>query len=244
MFLFVTHPFDTGDRVFVDEENFIVKKMGLFATTFQRSDGTETYYFNSQLFNKFITNVRRSGKTFENMTLQVAWRTPLEKLDELERLMKEWLATEENRWYDPGTAVTLQSINFQRSLEFTMGIGHNGNWQDWGLRNARKTAFIAAAQYFCRQLGITYQDSPLPVTLIDSNGQQLSLPGNVVPIEEPLSPGPMSPGNEEVEETKEDIVRPVLGFYPPKGNRTMLTRMRKSKYKKGHLQAMAGGGGD
>ncbi|KAK7054887.1 hypothetical protein VNI00_003350 [Paramarasmius palmivorus] len=40
--------------VFVDEENLIVKKMGLFATVFTRVDGTETYYFNSQLFNKFM----------------------------------------------------------------------------------------------------------------------------------------------------------------------------------------------
>lgn len=36
------------------EENLVVKKVGLFATVFQRFDGTETYYFNSQLFNKFM----------------------------------------------------------------------------------------------------------------------------------------------------------------------------------------------
>ena len=42
MFTFVTHPFDTGDRVFVDNENLVVRKMGLFATTFTRVDGTQT----------------------------------------------------------------------------------------------------------------------------------------------------------------------------------------------------------
>jgi hypothetical protein len=36
------------------EENLVVKKVGLFATVFQRYDGTETYYFNNQLFNKFM----------------------------------------------------------------------------------------------------------------------------------------------------------------------------------------------
>jgi hypothetical protein len=141
-------------------ENLVVKKMGLFAvggpytcpsrsvtcclqTTFMRADGTETYYFNSQLFTKFITNVRRSGvnyssydtyyslliffqKMFENLTVQVAWRTPLEKLDQLEKCMNDWLATEENRWFEPNTAVTLQKIDYQRCLEFTMAIGHNG----------------------------------------------------------------------------------------------------------------------
>ncbi len=47
-------PYDTGDRCFIDDENLVVKKMGLFATIFTRADGTETYYFNSMLFNKFM----------------------------------------------------------------------------------------------------------------------------------------------------------------------------------------------
>ncbi|KAF8165120.1 Mechanosensitive ion channel-domain-containing protein [Crassisporium funariophilum] len=126
MFLFVTHPYDTGDRIFIDQENLVVKKVGLFATVFARSDGTETYYFNSQLFTKFITNVRRSGKTFENLTMQVAWTTPLTKLDALEKCLNDWLSTEENRWFEPSTNIVLQHIVYQRYLELTIGIGHNG----------------------------------------------------------------------------------------------------------------------
>jgi len=38
-------PFDTGDRCFIDEENVVVKKMGLFATTFTRADGTTLYVY-------------------------------------------------------------------------------------------------------------------------------------------------------------------------------------------------------
>ena len=30
-YFFWDSPFDTGDRVFIDEGNFVVKKMGLFA---------------------------------------------------------------------------------------------------------------------------------------------------------------------------------------------------------------------
>ncbi len=56
----INSPFDTGDRCFIDGENLVVKKMGLFATTFIRADGTQVYYFNSQLFVKFISNIRRS----------------------------------------------------------------------------------------------------------------------------------------------------------------------------------------
>jgi len=122
MFLFVTHPYDTGDRIFIDLENLVVKRVGLFATVFIRSDGTETYFFNSQLTSKFIINVRRSGKTFENLTMQVAWTTPLKKLDALEKCLNNWLSTEENRWFEPSTNITLQNIQFQRYLELTMAL--------------------------------------------------------------------------------------------------------------------------
>ncbi|CAL1701610.1 unnamed protein product [Somion occarium] len=124
MFLFVTHPFDTGDRCFIDDDNLVVRKMGLFATIFARADGTETYYSNSLLFTN--TNARRSAKTAENLTMQVAWRTPLEKLDALEECLNEWLSTEQNRWFESSTGVTLQKINFQRHLELTIIIPYNG----------------------------------------------------------------------------------------------------------------------
>lgn len=125
MFLFVTHPFDTGDRCFIDTENLVVKKMGLLATVFTRADGTETYYFNSQLFTKFITNARRSDKTGELCTLFVSFKTSLEKIDELEKCMNDWLATEENRWYQPQTSVVFQRIENQNFMEIALAIPHN-----------------------------------------------------------------------------------------------------------------------
>jgi len=58
--------------------------------------------------------------------MQVAWTTPLAKLDTLEKRLNDWLSTEENRWFEPSTNIVLQNISFQRYLELTIGIGHNG----------------------------------------------------------------------------------------------------------------------
>lgn len=63
---------------------------------------------------------------FENLTMQVAWRTPLAKLDMLETHLNEWLSTEENRWFEPSTSLSYSKIENQRYLEITIGIGHNG----------------------------------------------------------------------------------------------------------------------
>ena len=41
--------------------------------------------------------------------------------------------------------------------------------RDWGLRNARRTAFHAAVNYYCRQLGIVSYNSPIPVAFTDQD---------------------------------------------------------------------------
>ncbi|KAI6128463.1 Mechanosensitive ion channel-domain-containing protein [Pisolithus croceorrhizus] len=227
MFLFVTHPFDTGDRCFIDTENFVVKKMGLFATVFLRSDGTESYYFNSQLFTKFITNVRRSDKMAEGLTMQVAWRTPLAKLDELEKRLNEWLATEENRWFQPTTSIMLQSINFQRYLEISVAIPHNSTWQDWGLTCARRTAFCAAVQHYCRQLGIVCFESPMPIEVADADTQLFTpAPEAEVVFEDASGEGDGAPRN-------------LLGFTPPHPAGSHL-RARKSRGRKAAMRTVDG----
>ncbi|KAI0796486.1 Mechanosensitive ion channel-domain-containing protein [Abortiporus biennis] len=238
MFLFVTHPFDTGDRCFIDEENLKVKKMGLFATIFTRADGTETYYFNSMLFTKFIINARRSAKTAENLTMQVAWRTPLEKLDALEKCLNEWLATEENRWYEPNTSVTLQKINYQRHLELTIGIPHNSNWQDWDLKLRRKTAFHAAVNYFCRQLGIIAHEAPMPIAYADHETMDY-MPMTPTPIDEDSFP---SPEPEQTGYHRDGTKAIYLGFAPPSDKPVPGIRARKSKGRKNILRTMGADG--
>jgi len=225
MFLFVTHPFDTGDRCFIDAENLTVKRMGLFATVFVRSDGTEAYYSNNQLFTKFITNVRRSDKMVEGLTMQVAWRTPLEKLDALENRLNEWLATEENRWFQPSTSISLQKIAFQRHLEITITIPHNSTWQDWGVKNARKTAFHAAVQYYCRQLGISACESPIPIAYLDSDIQMTP----AIPEIEHHNP-------EHPVRRSEGPTKNFLGFTPPQERGSQQLRARKSKSRKAVLR--------
>ncbi|TBU44799.1 Mechanosensitive ion channel-domain-containing protein [Dichomitus squalens] len=244
MFLFVTHPYDTGDRCFIDDENLVVKKMGLFATIFTRSDGTETYYFNSQLFNKFITNVRRSDKTAENLTMKIAWKTPIEKLDQLEKCLNTWLQTEENRWFQPSTSITLQHIHFQQYLECTIGIPYNSNWQDWGLHNARKTAFHAAVNYYCRQLGIVAYEPALPLAYANADTLEIAVGPEATSAEQDedgeLAEGdpPASPADPA------DRKAAVLGFTPPREDGIPSgMRRRRAKSRKAMFRTFGGADG-
>ena len=49
----------------------------------------------------------------------------MEKIDELEKCINDWLSVEENRWYQPSTSIVFQNISNQNYLEVTIGICHN-----------------------------------------------------------------------------------------------------------------------
>jgi hypothetical protein len=80
IFLFITHPFDVGDRVFIDNFNYIVHEIGIITTTFRRWDGQLILSPNSILLTKNIVNVRRSPNMMEIVELHVHVKTPNEKV--------------------------------------------------------------------------------------------------------------------------------------------------------------------
>ena len=249
---------------------FAQKIIGI-QTVFTRSDGTESYYFNSQLFNKFMyvdgtsclidgitdaslsTNARRSDKTAENLTMQIDWTTPLQKIDALETCLNRWLETEKNRWYLPNTAIMLQNIKNMRHLECTIGILHNGyvisslrnyreskltcfysNWQDWGLHNARRTAFHAAVNYYCRQLGISNYSPVQPVQFTKSHelNNYQDEEDFMDPSFDADEPSPM-PAHQQLPGAqlarKETYMPASMGFQPPPDKPVPGMRARKSK---------------
>jgi len=168
--------------------------------------------------------------------------------------MNEWLQTEEHRWFEPSTSITFQHIHYQRHLEFTMGIGHNGTWQDWSLRLARKTAFSAAAQYFSRQLGIIAAESPIPIVYANRDTQVWEYPdlvvddgSSVINMQQPNSPrSPKSPwapvhpsGLAHGHGPGEKVS--WLGFEPPT-NQPSALRARRAKSKKSVMRSQMGDG--
>lgn len=115
-------------------------------------------------------------------------------------------------------------------------------WQDWGLRMARKTAFHAAVQHYCRQLGVTTHASPIPVVYADPVTLEVSVTSP--PLDDDggvLSPASAIDGPAVAEDT--EPVRPALGFVSPESQRAEM-RARKTR-RKAVLRSMgAGAGGD
>ncbi|PWY98096.1 hypothetical protein BCV70DRAFT_202273 [Testicularia cyperi] len=163
IFIFVTHPFDTGDRIQIGEKVFVVKRMSLLSCLFVNDLNQDVYISNVILAATTIINMRRSGYQWECITAQFDFNTPLEKLDAVEADMIHWLQTEPERLFVPSTAIVPQQIEYMRSMECTIGMTHADTWQDWGRRFYRKNAFFAAFSFYCKKHGIRYANSVQPI---------------------------------------------------------------------------------
>ncbi|PWN43600.1 hypothetical protein IE81DRAFT_322258 [Ceraceosorus guamensis] len=173
VFLFVTHPFDTGDRICLDTDVMAVKKMSLLSSEFTLWNNTNLYIANELLSTMLIVNYRRSGYQWECATMQVAFDTPLETLDAVQADVIHWMQTEPERMFEPSTAIVPQTIDYMRSIEVTIGMTLRDNWQDWGGRWRKRNAFFAALTFYMKKHGVRFVNSNQPVIYWTEDAAQL-----------------------------------------------------------------------
>lgn len=109
------------------------------------------------------------------------------------------------------------------------------NWQDWGLHNARRTAFHAAVNYYCRQLGIFNYSPAQPIQwtknheLSNYQDEEDFMDPSFDPDEaSPMPPHQQLSGGQS--QRKDNFVSASLGFMPPPDKPVPGMRARKSKH--------------
>ncbi|KAF9434471.1 hypothetical protein BGZ76_007960 [Entomortierella beljakovae] len=157
VFLFITHPYDSGDLVSIDGNDMYVREVGLNSTTFVTWDGKRMYYPNNVLSQKPIHNVRRSPNMTDKIVLNIDCYTPQFKILELRARMRDYLI-KESKEFLPDLEIQIQEMDVK--LKISMCIEHKGNWQDSGRRWARRTAFNYALKEAVEDLGIKYYALP------------------------------------------------------------------------------------
>ncbi|OAQ32881.1 hypothetical protein K457DRAFT_90455 [Linnemannia elongata AG-77] len=157
VFLFITHPYDSGDLCNIDGTDMFVREVGLNSTMFVTWDGKRMYYPNNVLSQKPIHNVRRSPNMSEKIVLNVDCYTPQSKILELRARMRDFLA-KESKEFLPDMEIQIQEMDVK--LKISMVIEHKGNWQDSGRRWARRTKFNFALKEAVEDIGIKYYALP------------------------------------------------------------------------------------
>ncbi|KAG0218515.1 hypothetical protein BGX33_006993 [Mortierella sp. NVP41] len=157
VFLFITHPYDSGDLCNIDSTDMYVREVGLNSTMFVTWDGKRMYYPNNVLSQKPIHNVRRSPNMSEKIVLNVDCYTSQSKIFELRARMRDFLA-KESKEFLPDMEIQIQEMDVK--LKISMVIEHKGNWQDSGRRWARRTKFNFALKDAVEDIGIKYYALP------------------------------------------------------------------------------------
>ncbi|KAK3831967.1 MAG: Mechanosensitive ion channel-domain-containing protein [Linnemannia gamsii] len=167
VFLFITHPYDSGDLCDIDGTFMYVREVGLNSTMFVTWDGRRIYYPNNILSQKAIKNIRRSPNMTDKIVVHIDVYTSQEKIFDLRARMRDFLAME-SKEFSPDIEIQIQEIDVR--LKISMCIEHKGNWQDSARRWARRTKFHYALKEAIEDLGIKYHHIPERISLVQSEG--------------------------------------------------------------------------
>lgn len=167
IFLFIIRPFDIGDRIRLVlngiEENLIVSELNVFSTQFYRWDGTVVFIPNHILHNSPITNIRRSGSTMENHSIQISSDTHPEKLYTLKQMLIEFVK-ENSHVYTDYILVNYEKIEDSNKLFIKVLVQYKTNCQNYESYLKKRSYFIIELNRCLQALGITYK---LPIRNIN-----------------------------------------------------------------------------
>jgi small-conductance mechanosensitive channel len=156
IFLFVKHPFDVGDRVDILDTQYVVERMSLLYTVFQRvQDQKRTQVPNIVLNSNWIDNVSRSKAMREQITIDVSFDTSFEDIELLKKEMVNFVRDKDNaRDFQPDIDVEIADVSSMTKMVLKLEIRHKSNWAHEAVRAARRNKFMCALVLAMRKVPI------------------------------------------------------------------------------------------
>ncbi|XAR61592.1 hypothetical protein NMG60_11016060 [Bertholletia excelsa] len=165
IFLFVTHPFDVGDRCQVDGHDVEVEEMNIMTTVFLRSeDKLLIHYPNSILATKPIGNFYRSPDMGDSVEFSIHISTPMPKIILMKKRILSYIEKKSEYWHK-GAAVVVKDIEDMNRLRMVVNVRHRMNHQKMSERWARRALLIQEMIRVFKTLGIEYRMLPLDVNV-------------------------------------------------------------------------------
>jgi small-conductance mechanosensitive channel len=157
IFLLVNHPFDFGDRVVIDNEELKVTSVDLLSTSFTGENNVSVFIPNISLFAKKISNIRRSAKQWEILTVKIGGSTTFEKALALQDKLAEEL--EKSHKLFTGEVLLKNFSGGGDAVALTVAIRQQTNLQDTASKLARRKEIVGAMEKTMRSSGIAYLNS-------------------------------------------------------------------------------------
>ncbi|CAL1385588.1 unnamed protein product [Linum trigynum] len=178
IFVFVMHPFDVGDRCFIDGVQMVVEEMNILTTVFLRYDMEKIYYPNSVLISKPISNFRRSPDMGDAVDFSIDVSTSIDDFNALKKAIQTYIESKPKHW-NPKHSVVVKEIENVDKMNLTLAVQHTMNHQNYGEKNSRRSELVFELKMIFDNLGIKYHLLPQQVHLTQltntSNNGRLSI---------------------------------------------------------------------
>lgn len=136
VFLVYMHPYDVGDRIYIEDDNLIVKRIGFTKTVFERWNNEYVVMPNRYIKNKIIKNIRRSKSQQWKIDFYASGKTKMSRVDRLRSNLEEFV--ENNKAFEHLT-VLIDEIKdcsfFKLSFIVKHSINHQNGFFMWHVQN-------------------------------------------------------------------------------------------------------------
>lgn len=170
-FIFVVflQPFDVGDQVACsgvnNSELMVVESIDVLTSTFRNFINRRIQVPNWMLAGMVIENHKRSPNAVFTFVFQIGVDTTMEQLTTLRARVLEYIKTLPREW-KPDFSMNANEAQHgpQGFLKLTFWMTHHLSWQDGKIWRSRSN-FVIQVTNIIREVGISYQMPPQPVTL-------------------------------------------------------------------------------
>lgn len=154
VFHLISHPYDVGDRVLIDNIDLVVEKIDLLYTTFLDNNNKVSYVPNTSLFLKKIDNIRRTRNQCESMEIKIPGDTNYSKLDDIKNNLMDNCAKYETVY--TGNAIIREIVQEEGKLKIILSLEHKGNFQEINQMQKRRIKCIELVEKALKQSSISY----------------------------------------------------------------------------------------
>ncbi|KAK1263075.1 Mechanosensitive ion channel protein 10 [Acorus gramineus] len=168
VFVFVTHPFDVGDRCVIDGVQMVVEEMNILTTVFLRYDNEKIYYPNALLSMKPISNFYRSPDMGDSIEFSIAVSTSVESIVALKARIKAYLENKPHHWH-PKHSIVVKDIVDVNKMNMALYVTHTMNFQNMAEKTNRRSELVFELKKIFEELSIEYHLLPQEVQISYAN---------------------------------------------------------------------------
>lgn len=158
-FLIYMHPFDIGDRVFIDDENLIVKSIRPTSTVFERWNNEMVIYTNGYLRSKILKNIRRSKNQTWSLAIKIN-RKDMNKAEQFETMLKNFCS--ENKAFED-IIFSSEEVIDNMYVKINLLVKHSINYQNGYYMCYVQTRFMKKLVFFLNYLKIRFDPLEYPI---------------------------------------------------------------------------------